>query len=480
MTLLTQTCSSGRTSLRAAVGALPFALICACTSPKQSAAPTPSASPWVAPASPITVVRVGRLIDGRGGPPVENAVLILDGPLVRTVGPADPRSIPAAATTVDLSDKTVFPGLVSDHSHVGMVDGTKAGASNYTRSNVLRQLGQFEAYGVTTVTSLGLNSAVFYEVQPGLHTGALAGADLFGADRGVGVPDAAPPVDADRPNLYRPNTSDEARAAVREMAGRRPSFIKIWVDDFHGKLPAKMTPAMSSAVIDEAHRLGLRVAAHVFYLDDAKELVAAGVDVLAHGVRDRPVDDAFIQAMKAHRTWYIPTLGLDESFYLYAEQPERLRDPFLQHALQRDVAAQLGDSSWRTKALADAPAIKRDKDAVRTGLANIKTLYDAGVSIGFGTDSGATPLRVPGFAEHRELQLMTQAGLTPLQAIRVATHDAATLLGLQDRGTLEAGKLADFVVVEGDPSERIEDTTRIAAVWHRGRPIGRGVDAFAP
>jgi imidazolonepropionase-like amidohydrolase len=457
------------------LAALAVASVSACSSTVPPPAPPPPGPP-----TGVTVLRGARLIDGRGGPPIENATVVLDGQRVRAAGPADQVAVPTGGTFVDVAGKTLVPGLISDHSHVGMVDGVKAGADNYTRSNVIRQLAQFEAYGVTTITSLGLNSAIFYELQPDLHAGTMPGADLFGADRGVGVPAAAPPVEAGLPNLYRPGTPELARQAVREMAARHPTLVKIWVDDFHGTVPEKMSPAISAAVIDEAHQAGLRVAAHVYYLADAKELVAAGVDVLAHGVRDRAVDDELVQAMKAHHTWYIPTLGLDESFYMYAEQPALLKDPFLRHALQPALATQLDDANWRTKTLLDQNAINVDKQAVLTGMGNLKKLHDAGVSIGFGTDSGATPLRIPGYAEHRELKLMTDAGLTPLQAIRAATHDAAALLGLDDRGTLEPGKLADFVIVDGNPATHIEDLTRILAVWHRGRAVAAGVDKFTP
>jgi imidazolonepropionase-like amidohydrolase len=447
-----------------------------------SAGAEPGAVTSGAPAvtAKTTVLLGARLVDGSGGPPIDEATLVIEGELLRAVGPASSVHVPKGAAVVDLGGKTVIAGLVADHAHVGMVDGVSAGARNCTRANVLRQLAQFEAYGVTTVTSLGLNGPLFYELQPALHRGTLPGADLFGADRGIGVPSAAPPVDAGPENLYRAATPEEARAAVREMAGRRPSLVKIWVDDFHGTLPEKMRPDIYNAVIDEAHHRGLRVAAHVYYLADAKQLVASGVDVLAHGVRDRPVDDEFIQAMKAHHTFYIPTLGLDESFYVYAEQPSWMDTPFFKHAVQPALAVQLADPAWRARTLSDAKGVATDKQAVATNLANFKAVFDAGVAVGFGTDSGATPLRIPGFAEHHELALMVKAGLTPLQAIRVATHDAAALLQLDDRGTLAPGKLADLVVVDGNPATDIGAVDHIVAVWHRGKQVRAGVETFTP
>jgi imidazolonepropionase-like amidohydrolase len=241
-----------------------------------------------------------------------------------------------------------------------------------------------------------------------------------------------------------------------------------------------MPPEIWGAILDEAHRQNLRVAAHVYYLADAKQLVESGVDVLAHGVRDLPVDDALIRAMKAHHTYYIPTIGVDESSYVYAEHPSWMDTPFFRHAIQPALAAQLDDPAWRGKVLADAKKVALNKQTVAINLANLKRLLDAGVAIGFGTDAGATPLRIPGFAEHHELALMVDAGLTPVQALRLATHDAAELLGLDDRGTVEAGKLADLIVVDGNPAADIHALDRIVAVWHRGRQVGTGVEAFTP
>lgn len=459
-----------------ALGAVAMATS-ACRADRDRGANTESSS--AAAASPLVVVLRGmRLVDGSGGPPIENATIVLEGERVRDAGPNVP--IPKGARIVDLAGTTMVPGLVSDHSHLGMVDGTKASVANETRANILRQLRQYEAYGVTTVTSLGLNGPVFTELQPDLHRGALPGADIFGADRGIGVPSGAPPLEAGTENLYRVETPEQAVLAVRDSATRHPDLVKIWVDDFHGSLRQKMSPEIQRAVIDEAHRLGLRVAAHVYYLDDARRLVELGVDILAHGVRDRAVDDAFVKLLRDHKTWYIPTLGLDESFYLFGEAPAFTREMWVRHALQPALAAQFDDPAWRASVLADAKKLKADKDSVAHNLANLKKLYDGGVAIGFGTDSGATPLRVPGFAEHRELALMVKAGLPPSQAIRIATSRAAELLGHSERGLVAKGKLADFVIVEGDPTKDIEDLTRIVEVWHRGRKVSGALSSFQP
>jgi len=280
--------------------------------------------------------------------------------------------------------------------------------------------------------------------------------------------------------IYRPATAEEARAEVRETVARHPDLIKLWVDDFHGTVPVKMAPEIYRAIIDEAHLQHVRVAAHIYYLEDARRLVADGVDILAHGVRDQPVDAAFIDALRSRGVWYIPTLGLDEDFYLFAEHPDLLHQPILAHALQPALAAQLDDAVWRDRVLADQHTLEQNRQSVENNLKNVKTLFGAGVHIGFGTDSGAMPLRIAGFAEHHELALLTRAGLTPLEALGTATRNAAALLELDDRGVIAEGKLADLLIVDGNPAEHIEDLDRIVAVWHRGRPVAGRLADFQP
>jgi imidazolonepropionase-like amidohydrolase len=439
-----------------------------------------------APSAPVgqTVVLTDvRLINGEDGLPMEHAAIVIKGGRIVSLGPADKLHWPKSAQVINYRNKTVLPGLISDHSHVGQVDGVSLGSQNYNRANILRQLRQYEVYGVTTVTALGLNGDLFYELRPQLHSGALPGADLFGADRGIGIPNGAPPappINLPQTQLYRVSTPEQAVQAVDEMAARKPDFIKVWVDDIHGTERVKMTPEVYGAAIHEAHRLGLRAPAHIYYLADAKSLVNHGVDVIAHGVRDQPVDAEFIDAMKARSVWYIPTISLDESSYIFAEQPGWRMDPFLAHALQPALAAEFDDSAWRARILENQKQVDVDKASVQMNERNLKTLYNAGVNIGFGTDSGAFPVRIPGFAEHRELELLVFAGLTPLQAINLATGKAAALLHLNDRGVLAPGKLADLVVVDGNPAAHIQDIHKIEAVWHRGKLVSGRVEDFTP
>jgi imidazolonepropionase-like amidohydrolase len=174
----------------------------------------------------------------------------------------------------------------------------------------------------------------------------------------------------------------------------------------------------------------------------------------------------------------IPTIVLDYTNFVFAEQPSWTREPFFQRALHPAVRAQLNDADYRERTLA-LPATAKNRAAVTTNKQNLKAVHDAGVRVGFGSDSGVG-LRIPGVAEHLELALMVEAGLTPMQAITNATSNAAALLKLDDRGVLASGKLADLVVLEGDPTADISNSRKIHAVWHRGKKTAGAVETFTP
>lgn len=386
-----------------------------------------------------------------------------------TVGEAG-TTVPAEAKRIDLTGKTIMPGLISVHSHLGLVMGESvAPEENFTRENVAAQLAQFERYGVTAVLSLGNNQDTLYTWREEQRRGRLAGADIFTADRGIGVPSSGPPLEKANP-IYRPKTPDEARQAVRESAARHPDLLKIWVDDFFGSV-AKMAPDIYRSVIDEAHRHQLRVASHLFYLSDAKALVANGIDVIAHSVRDQMVDAEFIQTLKEKGVPNLSTLSLDESQYIYAEHPAWMEEPFFTRAVEPAVLAKWLSPAYAAKIRHD-PNTPRHKAAAAIGQQNTKLLFDGGAFLAMGTDSGAVPTRVIGFAEHRELQLLVQAGLEPMDAIVIATRNSARALGDEkNRGTLEAGKRADFLVLSGNPLDQIKNTETIEAVWHGGQPV---------
>jgi imidazolonepropionase-like amidohydrolase len=410
-----------------------------------------------------------RIIDGKGGAAIENGNLIFRGDAIVAVGSSSQVSVPKGATIIDGKDKTVIPGLISAHSHLGLIEGGKNSATAYTRDNVMGALRQYERYGITSVMSLGVNRDLIFDIREEQRDGKLDGATLFTAGRGIGAPNGAPPLPAAPDQIDRPATPDAARKAVHEAAGHHVDLVKVWVDDMYGKYP-KMDPAIYGAVIDEAHKQHLRVAAHVFYLDDARALLADGLDVIAHSIRDQEVDDATIAKMKAHPVIYIPTFTVDESSFAFAEHPEWMQDKFLADALTPEERENFGSETYREKVKAD-PATPKVKAAMQTGFKNLKRVNDAGVEIAMGTDSGAMPARVAGWAEHHELDLMVRAGLTTMQALVDATAHSAEVCGVHDRGELVKGKRADFLLLNANPLADIRNTRSLAGVWHNGKQV---------
>jgi imidazolonepropionase-like amidohydrolase len=233
-----------------------------------------------------------------------------------------------------------------------------------------------------------------------------------------------------------------------------------------------MPPEIYRAVIDEAHRVGLRVAAHVFYLGDATSLLNAGADFLAHSVRDADVDAELIAAMKARGVCLSPTLMREVSTFVYESTPAFFADPmFLAHANPEWVA--MGRDTARQRTVRANPAAQRYKAALEVASRNLKKLADAGVPIAMGTDTGPTG-RFQGYFELMELELMAKAGLTPKQVLASATRDAARCMKLdRELGTLEPGKWADFVALDADPLTNVANVRRISSVWIAGNRVAR-------
>jgi imidazolonepropionase-like amidohydrolase len=317
-----------------------------------------------------------------------------------------------------------------------------------------------------------MNKDLLYKIRSDQEKGNEPGATVMTAGRGIGVPGGVPPVKVGSDQVYRPKSAEEARAAVREMATHSPDLIKLWVDDNLGKLP-RPNMDVEAAAIDEAHKLNLRVAAHVYYQADAKKLVQDGIDILAHSVRDGVLDSDTVSLIKSKNVYYIPTLQLEESFYGFADHPEWVKSPLFQFVSDTALKAVLASDSYR-KDVAKDPATQTHKKALEIAKQNVKKLHDATVALAFGTDSGANPYRVPGFAEHRELQLLVDAGLSPLEAIRCATQSTAAMLHIEEKtGTIQAGKQADLLVLSADPSKDIANTGKIEMIFHNGRQVKR-------
>jgi imidazolonepropionase-like amidohydrolase len=263
----------------------------------------------------------------------------------------------------------------------------------------------------------------------------------------------------------------QARATALALADEGADWLKLRVDDNLGAT-AKMPWEAVQAVIDAAGERGLRVATHLFYLEDAKRLLEMGTGLIAHSVRDADVDDAFIAALGESGVCYVPTLVREVSTFVYATRPTFFDDPFFQRYAKASEVERLSAPAFMEEVSGD-PSAARYRVALLQAMRNLLSVHGAGIPIAFGTDSGPAA-RFPGYFEHMELSLMVGAGLTPEQALRSATGVAAACLGLDDRGTLEAGKWADFLVLAQNPLRNIEATRSQERVFVGGEEVPQG------
>ncbi|HUF48419.1 MAG TPA: amidohydrolase family protein [Vicinamibacterales bacterium] len=403
-------------------------------------------------AGETVVFRGARLVRGDGSILADRGVLVVRDGRIAAVGREADVAAPDGATVVDLPGRTVVPGLINGHGHVGNTMGFESSPAFQTRDNLSRQLRQYARFGVTTVVSLGGEGDAAARLRD-LSTGPLERARLR---------IAGPVITAATP--------EAARRDVNRVAALSPDFIKIRVDDNLGTT-RKMPLEVARAVIDQAHMHGIRVAAHIFYLDDARALVRAGVDLVAHSVRDQAVDAELISLLTSRRVCVVPTLAREMSAFVYEGEPDFLRDPFLVAGLDASIVETLDDPARRPR-----PPTRETADRYRAALEvagdNVGRLVDAGVGVAFGTDSGP-PGRFQGYFEHLELEMLVQAGLTPAEALASATRTTADCLGLPDAGDLVVGRWADFVVLGANPLADIRASRSIESVWIGGRRVPR-------
>jgi imidazolonepropionase-like amidohydrolase len=399
-----------------------------------------------------TLFQGARLIVGDDRPPIENGAFLVEGDSITRVGPRGEVTAPPGAAVVDLRGKTVMPALVDGHSHLGYTDvrSGSTSSSHYTRDNLLDHLRRYAYYGIAATLSMGLDRGELpYQLRGETNADA---ARFLTAGRGIAMPNAGPRADYWKDAAYGVTTEAEARSAVRELAANKVDIVKIWVDD-RDKTVTPLPPSLYGPIIDEAHTLGLRVVAHVYYLDDAKALLRSGVDGFAHGIRDREVDDEIVA--------------------LFRQRPQVFLMPNLP-----DTPPAEDDLGWLSETLLPqridqlrtaAPAARSPLFAVQAR--SLRRLIEAGVKIGFGTDAG---IGAPyGWSAHAELADMVAAGMTPAQAITAATRTTAEILRLDRLGTITAGKSADVIVLDANPLDDIRNTRRIAQVYLRGKAVNR-------
>jgi imidazolonepropionase-like amidohydrolase len=382
-----------------------------------------------ASAQSLTAFEGARLIVGDGRV-IENATLLVDGTKIAQAGGVADVRVPAGATRVNLAGKTLMPMVIDTHVHLGP-----------TRDALIRDLRMRAYYGVGAALSLGTDN---YEVLD-LRGQTIPGAARFlSAGRGITMPEPG------RTTVpYWVTTETEGRKAVEELGAHKVDIVKIWVDTRDGKYK-KLTPELYGAIIDEAHKRGLRVTAHIFDLEDAKGLIRAGIDAFAHGVRDRDIDDELVAMFKQR-----PNLILTPNL---PDRGMKVDLSWLRTGLPPDELTKLEAANT------DRPAAQASYGIQARNLAKLNA---AGVRITLGTD-GNRP-----WAPHDEMLDMVLAGMTPMQVIVAATRNSAEFLKIGDAGTLQAGKSADFIVLDANPLDDITNMRRISAVVLRGAAVDR-------
>jgi imidazolonepropionase-like amidohydrolase len=264
-------------------------------------------------------------------------------------------------------------------------------------------------------------------------------------------------------------TPQQARAKVDEVIAAGADYIKLWVDGGFGTR-AKLTPEFCAAVLDQARKHGKLTFGHAYELSDAKMLVERGLNVLAHNIRDREVNAEIISLLIQHNVTLIPTLIRDEFLFAYGDAPAWIDDPFFLKFVPLERLKML-----KTK-IRDEQAKHPQRALFKAGFemnkTNLKRLSDAGVRIALGTDSGGAADRffIQGYSEHREMELMVQSGLSPMQVIQSFSKGGSEALGIEKEfGTLARGKAADLLVLERNPLENIANMRSIQTIYLGGK-----------
>jgi len=408
----------------------------------------------------VRVVAGATLINPTPAAPVSNAVIVITGSRITQVGTAASVKPPAGAQVIDATGKFVIPGLADMHNHL------EDGGINQ-RQNRLGNLGRLLAVGVTTVFDPSVPEDDFAKLKAAATADSAAYPRFFGTGPSITVEG-----DTLGSQSPKPKTPDEARAVVQKLKALGVDAIKVARDDLtwaSTRAMPLMPAEVLQALVDEAHRLQLKVYVHAPQLARAREALRAGVDGLLHGIVDEPIDQDFMALLKKNGAPYVPTLGMfedvaDVSAFARRQSPYwdqlGLQPPAIYSAYISGFGVQLFQTLLNNSA-----STKQHLPVLR---ANLKQVFDAGIPIVMGTDTGFFGVLL-GVATPLEMELMVEAGLKPADVIRAATINAARMIGREkEQGTIEAANVADLLILDANPLENIGAVRRIYRVVKGG------------
>jgi imidazolonepropionase-like amidohydrolase len=418
--------------------------------------------------TPDVKVITGATLINPTGPPTPNTVIVINGSRIVSVGrvPPEPGAVaggPAGAEAIDARGKFVVPGLADVHNHLG-VGGLTLGPQ---RENYAANLGRLLAVGLTTVLTPGIEESDFPKLKAATAADGSPYPRFFGTGPAITVPGGS--LGEQGP---APKTPDEARAVVQKLKALNVDAIKVHRDDLFWASKRTIQPMaldVLQATVDEAHRVGLKVYVHAPQLARAKEALRAGVDGLMHGIIDEPLDQDVIALMKKNSAVYVPTLGMFEDVADVTAFAKRQAPYWDQLGLQPPAVYSAyisGPGPQLFRSLLDNTAFTKEHLPVLR--ANLKQAFDAGIPVVMGSDTGFFGVLL-GVSSQVEMELMVEAGLKPADALRAATINAARMLGREkEQGTVEAGKVADLLILDANPLDDIKAVRSINRVVKGG------------
>ena len=420
------------------------------------------------------LIRNGRLIDGKGSEPIPNTSILIENGKFSEIRPSD-IDVPATATVIEANGQTVMPGLIDMHAHLlsGGFDTVSEKSMSYDPADQQRALKQMLYWGITSVYDPVQPLEQGLRLRDQIVSKAFPAPRLFISGPGFTAPGGW--AGSNDPNArFEPTDPSEVKEQIEALANAGIGIVKVFYDDmnvsFAQTLP-KLEEAMMQTIISEAHAYGMKVMVHAYDTADQKNVIRAGANVMAHSAVTMPVDEEYIAEAKKADILYLATLSVYHDVF----DENVIREFITQDFVQRTVPKKTLDSLSSPEPLDSfAKSIKQDniKRLYPTIQENLKRIAESGVAIGVGPDTGV-PGSFPGIGVHREMELMTQAGVSPSDVLIGATRTGAQWLGLESLGTIENGKIADLIILDGDPLTDITSTREISAVIQHGAIVDR-------